>query len=285
MADSSLASAVEDFAAATRALPDAMLDQPWAWREYDEGLRVAFFRTYEELRELTVLTAAGRARAGSPITSAQRLLAQYHAAYRDLEAVLLAADESVLDQAPAEGAWPLREVLGHMMRADAGFFALTRFALDVHRRGEPAAPWTEEMHASYPGAGGDAAAAALGGTLSDIRGFHDALHDRIIARFAGLSEEELEVPSHFWESEPFPVRFRLLRFDAHLRQHTIQAEKTLIAVGRPPTEAQRLLRHVLNALAEAEGAAVAAPEAAQDLWRGAAALIRARTADIAPLVR
>ena len=50
-----------------------------------------------------------------------------------------------------------------------------------------------------------------------------------------------------------PLEFRLHRFDAHLRQHTIQAEKTLLAVMGAPNETKRLIRIVYAALAEVEG--------------------------------
>jgi hypothetical protein len=50
-----------------------------------------------------------------------------------------------------------------------------------------------------------------------------------------------------------PLEFRLHRFDAHLRQHTIQAEKTVLAVMGVPSEAKQLARIVLAALAEVEG--------------------------------
>jgi hypothetical protein len=61
-----------------------------------------------------------------------------------------------------------------------------------------------------------------------------------------------------------PVQFRLLRFDSHLRQHTIQVEKTLEATGRGPNEARRLIRILYAALAELEAALLGfQPEGAQ----------------------
>ncbi|MDP9266294.1 MAG: hypothetical protein M3O91_09305 [Chloroflexota bacterium] len=75
-----------------------------------------------------------------------------------------------------------------------------------------------------------------------------------------MSEEELDVPAWFWETEPMPVRFRLHRFEEHLRQHTIQLEKTLVGIGHPPTEAERLVRLVHNALGEMEALSLGAPE-------------------------
>lgn len=55
-----------------------------------------------------------------------------------------------------------------------------------------------------------------------------------------------------------PVEFRLHRFDSHLRQHTVQVEKTLDMLNLQPNEARRLLRLIYTALAEVEGTAIGA---------------------------
>ena len=55
-----------------------------------------------------------------------------------------------------------------------------------------------------------------------------------------------------------PIEFRLHRFDAHLRQHTIQVEKTLLAVLGFPSEAKQLVRIVCAALADVEGILIGA---------------------------
>ncbi len=72
------------------------------------------------------------------------------------------------------------------------------------------------------------------------------------------------------------IRFRMHRIEEHLRQHTIQLDKTL-AVIRPPTEAHRLVRNIYNALADIESAS----EAADDLTAPVAATISDRAAALA----
>ena len=54
----SLASAIVDFANLTCELTDAELEKPWVWQDYEEGVRFAFFRTYEDLRTLAVRLAS-----------------------------------------------------------------------------------------------------------------------------------------------------------------------------------------------------------------------------------
>jgi hypothetical protein len=281
MLSSEVSAAVEAFARATAGWPDAELDRPWAWRQYDEGVRVAFFRTYEELRELATTIAAERAVHGPSMSTAQRVLAQYHLAFRDLQAVLLGGAAGDLDRVPAEGEWPLRRVLEHMVRADCGFLVVTCYALDQWRGGisPPQAPPDEQSKSFW----GDELArrdAALRGPPEAIIAFYTAVHDRILATLGGVTEEELPAPSLWWEEEELPIRFRLHRFDSHLRQHTIQAEKTLEAIGRGPTEAHRLLRHIFAALAEVEGAALGASVAAAGAQRDTAALIAARADEV-----
>ena len=103
---------------------------------------------------------------------------------------------------------------------------------------------------------------------------------------ADVTEEELAWPARYWEGYDMPLRFRLHRFDAHLRQHTIQVDKTLLALGHELTEARRLLRLIYAALAEVEGALIGAPDpVALDLRRQTAAAIADRTHEIAAILK
>ena len=79
------------------------------------------------------------------------------------------------------------------------------------------------------------------------------------------------------------VQFRLHRFDSHLRQHTVQVEKALDALGGPPSEARRLLRLIYAALAEAEGALLNAPGTGLERQQEVARQIVERSAEIARL--
>jgi hypothetical protein len=88
----------------------------------------------------------------------------------------------------------------------------------------------------------------------------------------------------YWEGTELSLRFRLHRFDSHLRQHTVQVDKTLVQIGRPPTEAQRLLRLIYAALAEAEGATIGAWQAGAALWDEVAGAISARADEVAGIL-
>ncbi len=275
MSQTILAQAVETFARAGVRFSNAALEKHWEWGEYSEGVRFAFFVTYQELRELAVQTAAQRAINGPTITAAQRILAQHHAAYRDLRGILVGVGEDELDLVPAETEWPLRDVLEHIIEAEQGFFALIRYALDRHRSGDELPlemPEEEDEIEDEDDSNQE--------TLEQILTDYEELHSQILHELASISEDELRAPSLFWEGYPMEVRFRLHRFDAHLRQHTIQVEKTLAGIGHHPHEAERLVRMIYWSLGEAEGAVIGASETNADQWHSVAEGIMKRSAEI-----
>jgi len=89
--------------------------------------------------------------------------------------------------------------------------------------------------------------------LSNMLAYHRELHSTILDEFSRITNAELDLPSTFWEETRFPIQHRLHRYEAHFVQHTIQIDKTLIAIGQAPSEAKRLVRKIYLALAEAEG--------------------------------
>ena len=82
-----------------RELPDEAMASEGRWQGYG-GVREIVFRAYLELRELAVLTAEHRERRDEGITQAQRILAQHHAAWRDLTGVLAGLRDDELDREP-----------------------------------------------------------------------------------------------------------------------------------------------------------------------------------------
>lgn len=278
--DLSLSAVVTSFAAKALQSGDSGLERTWKWGDYDEGVRFAFFRVMEELGSLAVKVADRRARNGQPPSQARRIMAQYHAAYRDLQVVFLGVDEELVGKVPTEGEWNARQCLSHLVEAEAGFFAAITFALENHRAGT----WRSD-EAAFPSfwriLGMEEAqfGAALDGTLAERQDFHARLHERVLNELGKITDEELELPGVFWESERFPLRFRLHRFESHLRQHTIQVEKTLAALNFTPTETQRLLRLIYAALAEVEGAALGLEDTGPE-WAETTRLIQAITGEV-----
>jgi hypothetical protein len=286
MVETPLARAIDRFASVTHGLSDAALERKWTWEAYDEGVRFAFFRTYEELCESASTLATERAAQGPAMTTAQRVLAQYHAACRDLQAVLIDVEDASLDRLPAEAEWPLRIILGHVIGVEREYFARTWYAVDQWRKGneQPIVMPDEDVEAfvgSYDAFEQTMDNESLGGILAH----YAALHERVLHELADIGEDELNAPSLWWESYAVPVQYRLQRFDSHLRQHTIQVEKTLAEERRHRlSEAKQILRLVYGALAEAEGVTIGAWDFAADRWDEMATALDARTDEIAEIV-
>jgi uncharacterized damage-inducible protein DinB len=272
-----LESAVLEFAELTCNLPDQELEREWVWQDYDEGVRFAFFRNYEDLCTLAARLEAGRS---APFSEARCILAQYHLAYRDLQALLLGIDDDLAMQEPAEGEWPLSNVLVHIIQAEGTFFAIVYYTLERQRSGDdrPLEMPDEAWEAFW--AGDPFAEIKEKRNLSELLTYYNQLHNRVLKAFNGISSSELELPVVFWESTPMPVRFRLHRFDSHMRQHTIQVQKTLDMLGRRPNEARRLLRLIYNALAKVEAARLGDGEIGEKEYQALAAQITVRTSEI-----
>jgi hypothetical protein len=259
---SSLASfvaAVESFDRRLRAIDDDALDLFWAWESYDEeGVRFGILRTTEQVADAAVEIAARRAEAGFGPTRAERLLGRYLASWRELWSVADRA-ETVVDTAPEEGEWSLRAILDHLVEADFGFFVTIRNGLEQVRAGAvaPRYPGSDEAWLALADVEEGQWRAAMAGSLDGIRAFHRASRDRIVDRLAAMTDAEMEETSPFWDGVR-PNRFRLGRFESHLRQHTIQAEKAVQATIGAPREVERLLRLLARATGDVEAAAIRA---------------------------
>lgn len=281
MSSQQLCEAVHRFAQATHALPEYLLGNPAygydAIPAYEE-VRYAFLHTTLELRRLAARLHAERVR-HLPQTQAQYALAQHHAAFRDFEALLLGVDEELYTTAPAPEEWPIRTVTVHVHEVERYFFAAI---LNTLRNRQPQPlddAQTAEMVDEPTELDWDAPLAAAWSAYT-------VLHSRILHDLAGLTGAQLDLRSPAWEPEPWPtVEFRLHRFEAHLREHTNQLEKTLALLERRPNEARLLLRQMYAALAEAEGLCIGAPELGARAFAEQARVIDARLRDLEAALR
>ena len=250
--------AVESFDRRLRAIDDNALDLFWAWESYDEeGVRFGILRTTEQVADAAVEIAARRAEANAP-SRAERILGRYLVSWRELWSVADRAD-TVVDIAPEEGEWSLRAILDHLVEADFGFLVTIRNGIEQLRAGvvAPRRVGSDEAWLALAQVEEGPWRAAMEGSLDDIRAFHRASRDRIVDRLAGMTDAEMQETSPFWDGER-PNRFRLGRFESHLRQHTIQAEKAVQATIGAPREVERLLRLLARATGDVEAASIGA---------------------------
>lgn len=250
MFNNELAKAVEDFSRLLLPISEKDLERAWVWKDHDEeGIRFAFFVTIQELRQLAVVLASKR----EPVTQAQHILGQYHKHYMDLQAAIFGLSEEDTEHVPSEGEWSVRRVYAHILGAEIGFSEVISYALEGHR----ARKWnpermTDEDEIRITGLSEIEYEALMNSSFKDMLAFHREFHPKIIQEFSIITNDELKLPSTFWEETRFPIRHRLHRYEAHFIQHTVQIDKTLVAIQQAPSETKRLIRYLFAALAEVE---------------------------------
>ena len=282
MFDTTLTHAVEGFADLMLPLSEKDLEREWIWKDHDEeGIRFAFFVTLQELWHLAVTLAGIRAKP----TPAQHILSQYHAAYVDLQAAILGLSDEDAERAPSQGEWPVQKVYAHILSTELNFTITVRYALEGHRAGH----WTPQKFSDpdadrLAGISDNEYLALIKSPLHKMAAYHWELHHVIIDEFSTITEQELDLPSAYWEETRFPIRHRLHRYEAHFAQHTVQIDKTLDAIGQAPTESKRLLRRIFAALAETEGMMIGAKKMDNTAIRATALSISKRTKEIQNLL-
>ena len=241
------------------------LEQTWAWRDYtDDGLRFAFFRTYEELVQLRTHLRSGRARSENQPSKSERILGEYHRGFRDLEAMLYGCTNEHAELEPEPGEWSVRRTLGHILTGDLGFYVVVKLALEAADQGETPSKPEERDWDRFVGISDDKYDALMDAPLDEMWSSYASWHARIMKDLNEISDAQLEASSRYWEQQDYSVEFRLLRFSSHLFQHSVQIEKTLQAVVGPPTEASRLVRKLARVRADIETVRLGAPRIGSD---------------------
>jgi len=277
-----LTQAVENFASVMLPLSEKELEHEWKWKDHTkEGIRFAFFVTLQELRQLAVTLSTLHSKSAP----AQHILSQYHAAYLDLQAALLGISDEDAEKIPSEGEWPIRKIYAHILRADFGFTATIRYALELHHTNK----WTNDPipESEYPrlyAITEEEYDNLMDGSLSGMLTYHHNLHKQIIEEFASIKDNELDLPVTMWEETRFPIRHRLHRYEAHFTQHTIHIDKTLLTIDKTPNESKRLLRKIYAALAEAENAMIGEEKMDEATILTTASSIEERTKEIRELI-
>lgn len=238
-----LAAALDDLLA----IPDAALESAWEWRTGfvdNTDVRYAFYRIHERLEDSAAAIVSGRAGSGEGpgVGPAVPLFGPLTAARWELRAAIAPLEAHDLDADPGGGEWTVRRTLGHIVGSQRGYGWYNAWWLDRgHTDGPLPKPSDDPRMPPEPEDEDESEAKEAVGSPSEVMARLDDLVDLAMGRFAGLTEDELSIPAR-WSGLPVDLRFRMIRLGSHIREHTVQVDKTLAMTGREPTEVERLVR-------------------------------------------
>lgn len=251
---------VAEFLNAMAQLDDSSLLLQWFWDGNDINVRYAFYRALEVLSAAE--SAARLALAGAPTTEAREAAAAADAARWDAHGLLLSLNDADLDADPGNAEWTVRQTLAHMISGQRGYAWGSAYWLAIRDQPpvEGAQRLPDEIFKDLPEEDQEAL-----GTLAEVQQELAGIVDATSSRYATLTDDDMAVRSG-WYGFPVTVGFRQWRWSSHIREHTIQLEKTLDMIGRSQSEVARLTRLVARAYGQLEsvifyrdGAGAAAP--------------------------
>jgi DinB superfamily len=240
---------LESASKAYLSIPDDALLKVWLFRGIDpeDGVRYGIYRGVETIEaadaELEAALAGAPARSPGAIRSAAATIARWSLQGR--LAAVAAFDDSMLDRVPQDGEWSLRQTLAHTVGGQRGYGLFTRWwltqPLGASRPARVTPEAEAELDAAMPPEDSEAA-----GSIADIRARFDSVLDEWALRVADLDHAALAAPA-MWSGVPVDVDFRIGRWSSHIREHTIQVDKTLDWLGYQPSEPARIVGELYEA--------------------------------------
>jgi hypothetical protein len=240
-------------------VPDGALEGAWKWRPddaTDADVRYGLYRINEVLEEAIAAVERGRANQdGRRIAPAVPTLAAATVARWALHGVLAPLGADDFDADPGGREWTVRRTMAHITHVQRSYGWTSAWFLS--RAGMPDAG----EHAPQGTLPSDENEEPEGvGTPGEVRARLDDRVDVAAEHFGGIDEHALTVPGR-WSGLPVTVGFRLGRLGSHIREHTIQVDKTLVMIGRPITEVERLVRLASETFGRLEATVFARPAA------------------------
>ena len=254
------------------AIPDAALERRWTWlpSDFDEiDVRYGIYRIHESLESAIAAIGYGRGdgasqRPGPAIPALQAMAV----ARWELHGALAPLSDADWDADPGADQWTVRQTVGHIIGSQRSYgWSNAWFLSQGFRIGEairaPAGTLPEEPPEKDEAAG----------RAAEVRARLDKVVDANIAASAALDGDDLRVGAR-WAGIHIPIDFRLGRYGSHIREHTVQVDKTLALTGRRPTEVERICRLILGSYGRLEALFVGltANEAERPLADGGSAI-------------
>lgn len=235
------------------AIPEDALQRPWTWiGGGEEEVRYGAYRAAEALEQAEIEARHAASDADGHERRAARIIGPSTAARWDLHGLLLPLNEPLLDADPGGGEWTLRLVLGNIISSQRAYgWGTAWWQAYGQQPTDPGLPKDapESLWAALP----DEATTEAAGSVAELSARLDGILDLSAERLAGLPDDRLALGAR-WSGFPVTVGFRLGRWSSHIREHTIQVEKTLAMLAHVPSEPARLVRLVLAAYGRAEAA-------------------------------
>jgi hypothetical protein len=254
-------------------IPDADMEKPWAWKGDSEiELRYAFYRISEEFERAGIDAAAALRKAGADRGRAADLIAPGTAAQWDLHGLLLLLPDAAWDAKPGGEEWTVRETLGHIIGSQRAYAAVTAWWQAQGLPVDSSLPTARPNHI-YDVLPSDEDEGA--GTPAEVLERLVDVFDQSTERLAGLPPDRLAYGTR-WVGFALDIGFRLGRWSSHVREHTIQVEKTLVMIGHTSTEVDRLIRLILAEWGRAEAVVYGSADGGEAIAVLAAAASRAR---------
>ena len=222
------------------AVGDDALEAPWTWPDHGElDRRSGFFRIIEDLDAVTAAIGAG----GVTRPADEAIVAPATIARWELIGLLAPLTEVDLDADPGGGEWTIRQTVAHIIASQHSYGVYTAWWRDQ------AIGTSDERLPFAPDGLDDPAwdeAIAANGSTDEIRSrLHVALEEAAV-RLSDLSTEDLAHAAR-WSGLPVTIAIRQGRWASHITEHTVQVDKTLVWLGRQPSEVERLVRLVAAA--------------------------------------
>ena len=264
-----------------RTITDADLTRPWPWKGgSEEEVRYGFYRIGESF-ELAGIEAAAQPRtAGIERGRAADRIAPATAARWDLQGLLIDAPRLRLGRRSRQRGMDDPPDHGSHHREPALLRGRDRVVAEagVRRRRPGAAGHDPGIRLRGPaqrggrGRPGRRPRFATGSTTWSTAPVRPSLACRLTGSRLGAR----------WSGFAIDIDYRLGRWSSHIREHTVQVEKTLVMIDHHPTEVDRLVRLLLAAWGRAEAELYGATDAdeAATVLATAAATARVTATDV-----